>query len=419
MPLRRVALCFTAFVLFFAVSSGTRTAIAQLVVTRTHDLASTQEQATERLYPHRSVRPMAQTHAFTLTPSTPDSFDVSHGEGPYDYIATLQNTAKQPLQMQFKRLQSLPCGWQSSICFGSFCYSSEKDSDVYTVTEDSILLIIHVYSNVGAAPVAPVVYLTLAALDGNPDDTMQIAVRTNYTPSAEPHFFEWQNAVFRRSFVGPKKHVLTANLANRSCSPAKFHFTVQPSLPASWTWKYCVNDPVAISDSCTTASTFDYDFSPINDGSSEDVHKISFTVVVPDSFKTADSAVFLVNVRQQIGTTLDSSDYRFSLIVAPAASVVNEGASMRAGIVVLNAWPNPITTNSNLNLELMTDKHGPGEAHIYDMAGVEKASFDLGDLAMGSNHLTVSGFRLPSGEYILRLEQDGAMSGPVRLNIIH
>jgi hypothetical protein len=294
------------------------------------------------------------------------------------------------------------------------------DSAPYVFLADSTLaLIVHVYPSVDTVPHDLTMYITLKAESGNSGDSILIPIHLTYVPQPDVHRFAWTNATFSKTFPpgSLKKHSISAQFANKTCDSVLYHFTITPSVPSTWTWKYCINDQYTQTDTCETARNIDYSFGPIGDAMAGDIHKFTFTATVPDQF-TTDSAVFVLHA-QSAARLGDSGTYRFSIIATAPANAVTPDPSLRAGIVVLNAWPNPITATGHLNLELMTDKHGPAEAHIYDMAGVEKAAFDLGDLALGTNRLVVSDIRLPSGEYILRLEQDGAMSGPVRLNVIH
>jgi hypothetical protein len=416
MPLRRVALCFAAFVLFCAVFSGVRTASAQLVVMR----MATQEATTQQLYPERglahNLHKLTATSSFQLTALTADSFDVSGASGAYDYIASIQNLKSSPLPMHFDRIQNLPCGWSSSVCFGGYCLSSDVDSGTYVFDPDTTLnLIVHIYSNPDTMIHTPTIYIVLRA-EGSSDSVL-IPLHTAYTPPAGVHRYNWMNAVFSKTFTGAKKHSVTAQFSNKQCNPTSYRFTIDPVVPSSWTWTYCIAGTETVPDTCLSDHTIDYQFAGVGNTNGEDIHKFTFSVTPPANY-TQDSAIFNVHV-QSLTSPGDTGSYRFAIIQSAPANAVSSDPSLRAGIVVLNAWPNPIKANAHLNLELMTDKHGPAEAHIYDMAGIEKASFDLGDLALGSNRLVVSDLRLPSGEYILRLEQDGAMSGPVRLNIIH
>jgi hypothetical protein len=408
MPLRRVALCFAVYSLF-AVFTGARPVSAQLVVMR----MTAQEPATEKLYPRRSLHPTAENQAFTLTPTSSDTIDVSNGDGPFAFTADVKNLRQTATTIAFNRVQQLPCGWTSSVCFGETCFPDGTDSQAYTFDPSSTYeLKVNISPVISMVPIDQKISITLSALTGNASDTAHLEIHAVYKPADSAHFFQWASGtVFSKSYTGPKTHPFVVNLANKSCQPALLHFTVQPILPAGWAWKFCFKD------TCTTTQNIDYLFAETG-VHGDDQQKMTFWITVPDSFSRPDSAIFLLTVRDQNEQLVDSATYRFSMLVKPTAGV-NDESSLRAGIVVLNAWPNPIATNSSLNIEIMTDKHGPAEAHIYDMAGLEKASFDLGDLSLGSNRLAISGLRLASGEYIMRLEQDGALSGPVRLNIIH
>ena len=94
MPLRRVALCFFAFVLFCAVFSGQSS--AQFVVLR----APTQSYVTQALYTKRSNHKLSQNLSFSYQQETADTLDVSSGDGPFDYLGTIRNLKSQDLTNQ-------------------------------------------------------------------------------------------------------------------------------------------------------------------------------------------------------------------------------------------------------------------------------------------------------------------------------
>jgi hypothetical protein len=90
----------------------------------------------------------------------------------------------------------------------------------------------------------------------------------------------------------------------------------------------------------------------------------------------------------------------------------------RAGLAVLNVWPNPLSSSSNLNLDIMTDRDGFAIAHVFDVIGNELATVNLGSLSIGENHSQLSGLKLPSGDYMLRIEQGRSTSGMIRINYV-
>jgi len=263
-------------------------------------------------------------------------------------------------------------------------------------------------------PLSPVIYIRLSALTGDPADSVLLQFKSNYTPS-DPHTYLWQNTVFTRTFNGSGKHPLGGQIQNRLCSYDTMSITSQQVLPAGWTGKFCV-----ASTACSmNDTTIKYSFASTGDPLGYDSRTINYTITVPTTQKTVDSAILYVSVHPKGGTVADSGNYRFSLVVNPPPQGVEADPSApRAGVVVVNAWPNPIMAASKLNLDIMTDRDGPAIAHIYDMSGIEKATLEVGEIAVGSNRVTLSGLAVPSGDYILRIQQDGANSGPVRISYI-
>jgi hypothetical protein len=102
----------------------------------------------------------------------------------------------------------------------------------------------------------------------------------------------------------------------------------------------------------------------------------------------------------------------------PSASSVESQPGGQAGMVITNAWPNPLHTASTLHLEVLTDKQGPVNAGIYALDGTQKATLELGQMNAGSNELQVAAPDLPSGEYIIRLQQGSDKPEIVRINYI-
>ncbi len=101
-----------------------------------------------------------------------------------------------------------------------------------------------------------------------------------------------------------------------------------------------------------------------------------------------------------------------------ALSAVAPQSAGQAGMVVTNAWPNPLHTASTLHLEMLTDQEGAATAGIYGVDGAQKATLQLGSLSAGSNELQVTMPDLPSGEYIMRIQQGVDAPEVVRINYI-
>ena len=99
-------------------------------------------------------------------------------------------------------------------------------------------------------------------------------------------------------------------------------------------------------------------------------------------------------------------------------SSVSTASAAHAGMVITNAWPNPLHPASTLHLEVLSDRQGSVTAGIYDLDGSEKGTLDLGQLNSGTNELQVDFPDLPSGEYIVRMQQGSDTPEIVRINYI-
>ncbi len=113
----------------------------------------------------------------------------------------------------------------------------------------------------------------------------------------------------------------------------------------------------------------------------------------------------------------DSAALAISTPAKPLSEVTSQSAG-QAGMVVTNAWPNPLHPASTLHLEVLTDKEGSVSAGIYDLDGTQKATLSLGELSVGSNELQVDVPELSSGEYIIRIQQGSNAPEIVRINYI-
>jgi hypothetical protein len=100
------------------------------------------------------------------------------------------------------------------------------------------------------------------------------------------------------------------------------------------------------------------------------------------------------------------------------ASLVATAQSAHAGMVITNAWPNPLHPASAFHLEILTDKEGAVTAGIYDLEGTQKGMLDLGTLNAGTNELQPAMPDLPSGEYLIRIQQGNDAPEIVRINYV-
>ncbi len=104
--------------------------------------------------------------------------------------------------------------------------------------------------------------------------------------------------------------------------------------------------------------------------------------------------------------------------LSTASDITSVSSSPHAGLVVTNAWPNPVHPASTLHLELLTDKDGPVTTGIYDVAGTQKATLELGQVSVGLNELQASVPDLASGEYLIRIQQGTDNPVIVKINYI-
>ncbi len=146
--------------------------------------------------------------------------------------------------------------------------------------------------------------------------------------------------------------------------------------------------------------------------------KLAFKLTTLPTITREDSAVIYLSVHPETANPADSANYRFVMDVMPSAGVGTNVPDDRAGIAVTNAWPNPLVSEGILHLEILTDASGPAKAVVYDVTGTQKASIDLGTLAVGTNALQVAAPTLASGEYMFRIEQDGSASEVVKINLV-
>jgi hypothetical protein len=130
-----------------------------------------------------------------------------------------------------------------------------------------------------------------------------------------------------------------------------------------------------------------------------------------------DSASIASGDHPLIGVVAGSNASAISTSSNPASSVASHPGE-QAGLVVTNAWPNPMHPASTLHLEVLTDQEGSVTAGIYDLAGTQQATLELGQMGAGSNELQVAMPDLPSGEYIIRIQQGSDAPEIVRINYI-
>jgi hypothetical protein len=459
-----------------------------------------------------------------------DSLQSNVNDGKqHAYLGTITNRTDDTLQVFFRRQQDVPCGWTSSVCFGSLCFPATQDNAVTLLAPgQSLALTLDINPALSEHPDTSHVYITLGAGDmAASSDTMLYHFVTTFEPSNPPIIFGWASLpkdVY--SFNGGGLHLFSAILQHRACSTLPYHFSMQAQLPAGWTASYTVGK----SETSTGALT--YSFAGAGDLQGADRQKIQFKVTAPTLAKT-DSAVIYLSVHPETSNPADSMLYKFTAVfvgyqVVPpplyvdtgktehtVAAIINSFATDttqyeflldrplppswnvsfcigdscsqsnklnyqfppkssksilvtiqtpvltgadssalsflvrptnnpsdstrinfqvlflpessgvvlgnpedRAGLAVLNVWPNPVHASANLNFDIMTDRDGPAIAHVYDVVGSEVYTSTMDGLSVGENHVQLGGLNLPSGDYMIVIQQGKATSEAIRINYV-
>src|SRR5438132_8184137 len=121
--------------------------------------------------------------------------DVSDAQQ-HSFLGTITNTSHDSITIFFKRYQSLPCGWISSICFGVNCFSAATDSASYVIEPvDSIVHSIRLTVDLTAAaaesPASSAINITIGAGGWNSKDTLPLQFFGTYAPSDPPSIFSF------------------------------------------------------------------------------------------------------------------------------------------------------------------------------------------------------------------------------------
>ena len=291
----------------------------------------------------------------------------ANSENDYPFQGTMTNTSPDSLRIQFDRVQFIPPGWTSSVCFGQNCFASSvsEQSDVFAPGE-SRALIIHQYPSLSDTPDTGTIYLRLSAPSGGSADTSVLKLTTYFTPPDPPLVFKFADGTnYTQSFIGNGIHLMSPVLENHSGYRVMYAFSMQNQLPTDWTLKMCVGD------SCTSGTSVQSLFYPIGDPDGNDQHPVAFRITAAN-VTHVDSVVILLNIHPETSNPADSANYRFVAIVKPSSGVSPSGDD-RAGLAVINAWPNPLRNNTKLNLDVVTDCSGAAFAHIYSIDGMETA----------------------------------------------
>jgi hypothetical protein len=403
---------FTLLVVLFAAS----TTIAQTASpVRIHTtVATTQARETMHLDSRHNMRLNQATGAELPFTIVVDSLQSNVNDGKqHAYLGTITNRSEDTLQVFFRRQQDAPCGWTSSVCFGSLCFPATQDNAVTLLAPgQSLALTLDINPALSEHSDTSHVYITLGAGDmAVSSDTMLYHFVTTFEPSNPPIIFGWASLpkdVY--SFNGGGLHLFSAILQHRACSTLPYHFSMQAQLPAGWTASYTVGK----SETSTGALT--YSFAGAGDLQGADRQKIQFKVTAPTLAKT-DSAVIYLSVHPETSNPADSMLYKFTAVFnLPLGGV--ESNDEGAGLAVLNVWPNPVHASANLNFDIMTDRDGPAIAHVYDVVGSEVYTSTMDGLSVGENHVQLGGLNLPSGDYMIVIQQGKATSEAIRINYV-
>jgi hypothetical protein len=345
---------------------------------------------------------------FSVTLSTTPLIASSEDDALFEgFIA---NNSTDSLSIRFDRTQNLPLGWTSSVCFGTFCYAPSVSSDSYLFNPNqNLALIIHQYPALSDMPDTATIYLRLSAPAKDPADTMLLKLVTYFVPPDPPLIFKFSDTNYTQTFIGTGLHFLSPTLENHAAQKVTYALTMQDSLPDGWTATMKIGSK--------SGTSIQYPFYGIGNVDGNDQQVITFSINATNVTKT-DSAIIYLSVHPETTNPADSANYRFVAVVNPSSGVASDGSDLRAGIVVTNAWPNPLMASTKLNLEVATDRSGLALAHIYSIEGTSIATISLGELAEGSNRLQIGDLDLPSGNYIFRIEQGSAVSQPIRVNFI-
>jgi len=355
---------------------------------------------------------------FTIAPLDTNWQDVSDG-AQHAFLVNVHNSSLDTLPIYFYRSQRLPGGWTSSVCWGTSCYSYLDDSEVATIQPNATaLLTLDLTPALDDAQDSGTVWLRVGVAGGASSDMVLLPFYANYFPSDPPIVFQWSDTILERTYQGQGTWNFSKFLTNRAGRAIDYSLSLQDSLPAGWTLKFCDRrDPSDATDTCATGNILVTNFSNETDGGTTYQQHLKFTLDAP-VVTTQDSAVIYLSVHPQTSNPADAAIYRFVMIVQPLSGVASAAPSDRAGLAVTNAWPNPLVGSGALHLEILTDEAGAATAVIYDVTGTQKGTLDLGMLHEGTNEVMASAHSLPSGEYIIRVNQGGSTSEAIRINYV-
>jgi hypothetical protein len=341
----------------------------------------------------------------------------------YTFYCEVTNESKSPDTLYFKRSQLLPAAWNTSVCLTpGECYSTGTDSIVFILSpkatlNSSISLSLNVDPSLSNVSDSTIVWLRVGMV-GSPLDTMQLPFYISFLPLEPALVFLWNGVTgngpsFDTSFVGEGSYSISNFLENGFGFGANYFFTIQDSLPEGWSLGTCVRSNYG--SSCATGDTLTVNFSDFGDSTYQ--QEVLFSLNAPNVNKQ-DSAIIYLGVHPLISTPADSATYRFSMVVMPTGASVATALDTRSGITISNVWPNPLHFGSILHLTVLAGQAGSVTAGIYGLDGTLKGALEFGSLNGGSNDLQISIPDLPSGEYVVRIQQGSNDPEIVRFNYI-
>lgn len=382
------------------------------------------------VYPVGIPRPTPHTttmHAagldFTVARDT-DWQDLSDGLQ-HTFFFSVRNLTSSPLPINIIRTQLLSTGWASSICDPNLCHAASDGSIPWTLQPNaSANFSLNLIPMLDDEPDSGTVWLRIAG--GTASDTMSLPFYGTYLPSDTPIVFQWGGIPsFAQTFQGSGTWPLKDFLENHAARGIDYLLTIQDSLPTGWHLTFDDQE----NPNSTTGNTGDTiinllapvgtaslvtNFSGYGDSTYQ--QRLTFTLNAPTVTKE-DSAVIYLSIHPQTSNPADSANKRFVMVVQPQSSVAG-APDDRVGLAVTNAWPNPLVGGGVLHLEVLTDQAGQATALIYDVTGTQKGTLDLGMLHEGTNELQAAAPSLPSGEYIIRVNQGSSASEVVRINYV-
>jgi len=335
---------------------------------------------------------------------------VFNGAGSHSMTNYLENHGGVATNFKFTIQDSLPEGWSRTLCIVSqsktTCANGDTVSYVFPDFPSGT------YHGEGTYRERVRIMLQSSSLVRKDSAVFHLAIKpktTNPLDSANYRFVAIVNThTFANdsvlSFTGGEPQEFSYPFNNLCTIRKTYSFSLLTgTLPQGWSIRY------SVADSSPVGSDVRHVFDSLG------FQTVKFTLQAP-SVTQSDTVMFTL-IARDADNPGDSSVYPMMAIAEPqnAVSVKTED---NVGIVVTNAWPNPVYGASKLNLDVLTDRDAPAAAEIYDMAGSSMATVDLGLLHRGENAVQIGALSLPSGQYIIRVEQAGASSEIVKVNYI-